>query len=100
MAETVPFAPDWESGTQTLAATTSSGTRVAVPTRNGTIRLFNAGTTTVFIKAGGATVAATTSDLPIPPGVIEVISKGGATHISGITNSDSATVYVTPGEGV
>ena len=55
---------------------------------------------TVFIKFGGASVTAATSDMPILPGTVEVFTIGvAATYIAAITSSASGTLYITAGYG-
>lgn len=83
--------------TATLAAGTSSAS-VAVDPGAATVRLHNAGPATVFVRWGGA---ASLADLPLPPGIVEVLSRPpGATALAGVTASGAATLYVTSGEGL
>lgn len=93
--------------TVSLSATTSSA-NVALPAPTGKLktqlRLYNAGSVVVFVKIGqGPGLAAATSDMPLAPGVPEIVSvpdAGGATiYLAGITASSSGTVYATSGEG-
>ncbi len=93
-------------GTISLAASSVTG-RAELTSRNPpAVRVINNGTVVVFVRAGDVTVTATTSDLPILPGAIEVFdfshsgAQGGmVTHIAGITASGTATVYFTCGAG-
>ena len=78
-----PFAP---GNTVKITVAAASG-RVALQERRGPfqVRVCNLGTATAWIKFGDGTVAATTSDLPIPGnGFTEVIT----------VNPDTATPYV------
>jgi hypothetical protein len=85
--------------TASLAVTTSTG-RVALAADASTVRLYNAGTATAFVKFGDVTVTAATTNMPIPAGAIEAFRPPGAsTHIAAITSSGTATLYVTSGEG-
>jgi hypothetical protein len=84
--------------TVSLAVTTSTG-RVATVGDASTIRLYNAGTATAFVKFGSVTVTAAVTDMPIPTGAIEVFRTGTLTHVAAITASGTATLYVTSGEG-
>lgn len=89
--------------TASLAATTSSGAAALdsePATADFQVRIYNAGTATVFIKAGSSTVAAAVTDLPVPAGAVEVLTVRGVTHIAGITAGGAATIYFTVGEGV
>ena len=64
------------------------------------IRVYNAGLVTVFCRWGAGAQTATTSDMPVVPGVVEVFSKApGDDTFAGITASGTATVYTTCGEG-
>lgn len=112
MANVNPFRPSVGT-TKTLSATntTSSVTfdakDVSASTTNaGTIgghsviRVYNAGTATVFCRWGTGAQTATTSDMPLIPGVVEVFTKAWADDVfAGITASSTATVYITCGEG-
>ena len=91
---TTPFLP---GATTSVAAGTSSGT-AAVDPGAAQVRLHNAGSATVFVVFGAV---ATTSDMPLPAGAIEVLSKpAGVTTVAAITASGTATLYVTSGVGV
>ena len=108
-----PFRPS-QGTTKTLSATGTSGNvtfdakDVSASTANaGTIgghsviRAYNAGTAIVFVRWGVGAQTATTADMPLIPGVVEVFSKAWQDDtFAGITGSGTATVYVTPGEGV
>jgi 2-methylaconitate cis-trans-isomerase PrpF len=99
------FAP---GDTAILAATTATA-RVQIPNHNGAgerqVRLYNAGSATVFVKIGGSTVNAAVTDYPIPAGYVEVISVPGTVppadrYIAAIMASGSASLYVTTGDGL
>lgn len=89
--------------TVTLSATTTtSGAAIGGASPSTTIRLVSPPTNTlVFVEFGGPSVTSTTAKMPILPGSIEIfLVSDDLTHIAGITASGSATIYVTPGEGV
>lgn len=73
-----------------------------------TLRIFVDGTSPVFIAFGGASVdAAVPADnasangMPVAPGRESGVTvPGGATHMSVITATGTATVYLTAGAGV
>lgn len=92
-----------EDGTVSISASTSSS-RIqvqSVVTTNSHVRIVNTGAVTIFIKRGvDNTVVATTSDIPIMPGTIEVFTLAGYTYIAAITASGTGTIYFTPGEGL
>lgn len=101
-----PFAPA-SAGTSSISVTTTSA-RAAVkqqPTGAHQLRLFNAGTATVFWAFGDGTAVATTGDMPLPAGAIEVLtlpnaSNAPTTHVAAITASGTATLYMTTGQGL
>lgn len=88
--------------TSSIAVSGTTG-RVIVGNRNGAtqVRIYNSGAN-CFIKAGDSTVEATTSDLPVPSGSVEVLTfapgADGALYIAAI--GTSGTIYFTIGEGV
>jgi len=99
-----------ESGTVSLACTSTSG-NVALPANKPTgrfqIRVHNKGPNTAFIRKGtDNTVAAATTDMPIPAGAVEVFTlmnreASPITHIAGICASgETATLYFTVGAGI
>lgn len=64
------------------------------------IRVYNAGPAVVFIRKsiGGAT--ATTSNMPVPPGIVEVFGTNFADSLSAVcATGQTATFYVTQGTG-
>jgi hypothetical protein len=92
-------------GTASVTATTSSAatalTLPPVPPRRMQVRIYNAGAATVFILLGTSGAVATTGNLPVPSGAIEVFSvPEGTTHVATITSSGTAVVYFSPGEGL
>lgn len=69
------------------------------------IRIVNSGTDMAFIRQGDNTVVATTGDMPIMPGEIEVFNfkiPYGTTGlwVAAITASGTPTLYFTTGVGV
>lgn len=93
-----------DAGTVSLSATTGSS-RVRLPEVAGRrqYRIHNAGSVPVFVRFGGVSIAAATTDMPIPGGVVETFSldalDGGPLYLAGITSSGSATLYATSGYG-
>jgi hypothetical protein len=85
--------------TVSLAVTTTTG-RVALVGDASTVRLYNAGTATAFVKFGDSSITAATTNMPIPAGAIEAFRPpGSSTHLAAITSSGTATLYATSGEG-
>lgn len=88
--------------TTTLSATTASPTPSAFTPAQGKIRVFNTGGVIVFLRSGIGTsdATATTSHTPLGIGGIESFTvPTNHTHVSAITVSGTATVYVTVGDG-
>lgn len=112
MANYNPFRPTVGT-TKTLSATSTSGSvtfdakDVSSSTTNaGTIgghsvmRVYNAGTQTAFCRWGTGAQTATTADMPLIPGVVEVFDKCYADDtFAAITATSTATIYITCGEG-
>ena len=101
-----PFAPI-DDATASISATTSSASAPIKQQPTGThqVRLYNAGSATVFWAVGNGVATASATDVPLPAGAIEVITISNAaaapaTHICAITASGAATLYVTTGEGL
>ena len=95
---TDPFAPG--TTVSLTASTTSASKEVSGSTHKHMLRVFNSGTVTAFIKTGDSTVTATANDLPMPGGIVEVISIGSDTYCAAITASGSSKLYLTIGIGI
>lgn len=101
----IPFGPAG-SATVALAVTTASA-RVAYQSgiKNHRVRIYNAGTSDVAVEFGDATVVAvfptnsTGAGMVIPAGAVEVLSSS-TSNLAAITSSGTATLYITPGEGI
>jgi ABC-type uncharacterized transport system permease subunit len=91
--------------TVNLSVTTTTGS-VALTTigdQGGMeVRLYNAGSATVFVNFGISTVAATTAaGFPLPSGAIEIFTVGPVvTHVAALTAAGTATLYATSGRGI
>lgn len=92
-----------QSATVSISCTTTTA-RAAITGAPGAefqVRLYNAGSATVFVARGGSAVDATTSSMPLPAGAIEVITcEAAVTHVAAITSSGTATLYITTGSGL
>lgn len=112
MANVNPFSPSVGT-TKTLSATNTSSSvtfdakDVSASTTNAGVigghcvmRVYNAGTQLAFARWGTGAQTATTSDMPLVPGVVEVFSKAWPDNtFAAITASSTATIYITCGEG-
>lgn len=100
----------WQDGaTVTITAGTTGtdrGALLKMPTGKTQIRIYNAGTTTVFMKKGtDATVTAALTDFPVAAGAVEVLTltnlvASPVSHFAAIVASGSATLYITTGQGI
>lgn len=78
----------------------SSTTNAGTVGGHGVMRVYNVGTQVAFCRWGTGAQTATTSDMPLIPGVVEVFSKAYADDtFAAITSSSTAAVYITCGEG-
>lgn len=106
-------APYWAAGkTSALAATGASGNialSVTTSAAASQIQIFNSGTTIAFVKfcltstcaASVGSAGTSTSDYPVAPGAVVVVSPpAGSTYVAAILSSGTGTIYFTPGFGV
>lgn len=101
MSDTVPFQPQG-STVNISASNVSSNVALTGAGNGGTVRVFNAGTATIFLAFGtsSSVAATTTAGIPIPSGMREVYTLPPTiTHAAAITASSTATVYFTTGQG-
>jgi hypothetical protein len=88
-------------GTTTSIAATATSASATVNGYAKSVRLYNKGPNTAFVKFGVGATTATASDMPLPAGAIETFSKDRADTIAAIcAATETATVYVTSGEGM
>lgn len=110
-----PFNPT--GPTVLVAGATSAPSGVQVPSVGAgpaqQYRIHNGGAVTAFV-AFGISAAAAQADaviptgsgansknaIPVPAGAIEILSLSPNCFVSAITGSSTASVYVTPGEGL
>ena len=75
-------------------STTTARAAYPAPNNNNGVRVYNAGSVGVFLKSGGSTVEATTSDNFLGAGETEIFERDpNDTHLAAITASSTATVY-------
>jgi hypothetical protein len=101
MGNTVAFTAATTAPTAVQAASTSLG--------GNQYRIINAGTVTVFLgygssasdAANNAVVVSTTgAAFPLLPGTDEILTFVPNAYFTGITASSTATIYITPGDGM
>jgi hypothetical protein len=92
--------------TLSAGAASSSVALAGPPSGSFQVRIHNAGSATAFVRFGAADIEASAdADLPVPPGAVEVMTldnpaRDPITHAAAITETGSATLYVTPGRGL
>ena len=83
-------------------AVTGTTARVQVqtsPPGSQHMRVYNSGTAAVFLACGDSAVVATlAASMPVAPGTVEIIGCA-QTWVAGISGG-TATVYITPGNGI
>lgn len=93
----IPIITKTISGTSTSSSVTFSGALGNLRQ----VRIYNAGSSTIFVEFGQTAATATTAaSMPIPSGAIEVFDLRMNDTVAGITSTSTATVYVTLGLGV
>lgn len=95
------FAP--LDGSTVSISVSSSSQRVAIA-KSGPVRMMNNGTATVWVRCGDNTVVASTSDIPVPAGAIEVLSfnrpRVDDLNCAAIAAGSTGIIYFTPGIGI
>jgi hypothetical protein len=104
---TKAFSPTGPTVTVTAATSAPSGVQVPeVGTNAGyQFRIHNGGSVIAYLGVGSTAGAAQSaalvaSGIPIPAGVVEVLSFPVGSYFSAITGSSTAAVYLTPGKGL
>jgi len=85
-----------------IAATTATASG-ALDQFSNAVRVYNAGPNACRIKfsgPAGAALAATATDMNIPPNTVELLTKGDATFVAAICDTGTAAIEFTDGEGL
>lgn len=93
--------------TVTVVAATSAPVGVQVP-ESGTgsgiqYRIHNAGSAIAFLGFGstsGSAQSAAASGIPLPAGIVEVLSFPIGSYFSASIGTGTANIYITPGKGL
>ena len=107
----IPFAPLGDTATFTAATTPPTAVQAPVKvteTSVGQFRIVNAGTVTVFLGTGATAAEAQANadsgtpakSIPLVAGAVEILRFPPASFFSGDTASDTAVIYITPGQGL
>lgn len=90
--------------TQKLAATTTSGTTSApLDATSSAVRVVNTGPNNVRIRfsgPSGAAQACTATDMLVLANTAEIFTAGSATFVTALTDTGTAAVEFTNGEGI
>lgn len=90
--------------TKTIAASASSASVIFADNDmdGDCLRIFNSTSAVAYLKYGhGTSLTATTADLAIAPGGVEVLNVGQYTNIIAVVlSTSSGSVYVTKGSGL
>lgn len=92
-----------------LLSVSASSASVLIPQTNDIqkhVRIANNGSVAAYIKCGGAGVAATTSDLVVLPGTVELfyvdavpgVDNANENYVAAITASGTTSLNITSGE--
>jgi hypothetical protein len=101
MGNTVAFTASTTAPTPVQALSTSLG--------GNQYRIINAGTVTVFLGYGSTSadasnnavvVSSSQAAFPLLPGTDEILTFVPNAYFTGITSSGTASIYITPGDGV
>lgn len=98
------LAPISPAGTAKLSVTATTGRVARAKATTNQMRLATLPTDkTCYVALGGSTVVATTSGIPVLPGIpftITVPTDGSVSYVAAIcAATETATLYITDGEG-
>lgn len=102
-----PFHPI-DRATATISASTTSA-RAAIPKQPSgrhQVRIFNGTAEQAYYRICGVTDDATSADIPLPSGAIEVVTVQNAdadsakSHVAVILAASTGSVFVTTGHGI
>lgn len=91
----------WPTETQPISVTQASGSVTFTGSSAEQLRIYNAGSNIAFIRWGTGAQTALATDMPIPPGDIEVFYKGSGDTVAAICSTGlTTTLYCTSGRGI
>lgn len=98
------FTPRSDSTVNIDVSSSSQSAKVCDDNGDVDVRVMNNGSATAWIKFGGSGLTAdTTNDIPVGPGVTEVLRApplGGALYVAVIAAGSTGKIYFTPGSGI
>lgn len=101
----ISFEPMQDATVNISVSTSSQNVQITGFSGANQVRVMNNASATVWISFGNAgEVSATTNDIPIPAGAVEVFSAGatgtGVLDVAAIAPSGTGNIYFTPGSGI
>lgn len=101
MGNTVTFTADTTAPAPVQALSTSLGGNQYRIINNGTVTVFlGYGSTSADAANNAVVVSSSQAAFPLLPGTDEILTFVPNAYFTGITSSGTATIYVTPGDGV
>jgi hypothetical protein len=101
MGNTVVFTADTTAPTPVQALSTSLGGNQYRIINNGTVTVFlGYGSTSADAANNAVVVSSSQAAFPLLPGTDEILTFVPNAYFTGITSSSTATVYITPGDGL
>lgn len=97
--QTEVFGAFTQIGTGATLAVTTSSARVVLGGAAPVANVCNIGSNLAHVRLGSVTVVALVTDVPIPAGFCASLNATGAAYIAGITDSGTASLFVSLGTG-
>lgn len=83
-----------------MIAVTTTSTNIALADAGNHQMVYNDGSALAFLAFGTSSVAATTSDMPIPTGAImPILNSEHYTYAAALSTGGTANLYLTAGRG-
>lgn len=92
------FNPSYTKGQVVTPA--AAAVSVALDNSTRSVCLTNLGAAVCYVRVGTGTIAATTSDYPIPSGAQVIISKGEDDNVLSHISAAGTTLHIITGEGL
>lgn len=101
MGSSSAWGPSGTTKTISASVTSASATWASNETAGDAIRIYNACSVVAFVRFGKGAQTATSADIPIAPGSVEIIGCTNAVDtVAVILPSSAGSVYVTKGSGI
>ena len=101
MGNTIIFTANTAAPTAVQAlASTLGANQYRVLNAGNVVVFLGAGTTAALANAAAVVVSNTQPSMPLLPGTDEILTFAPNAFFTGITGSGTATIYITPGDGM